>query len=101
MGDQVQHPLITSIQNLINPPEQLDKTWTYNGYIVSTVRTPDMGWETAICKEGGRWAPVERYGSREEAEAGHQRWVDAAHCSPTTVTDLGLPGHVEPREVEL
>jgi hypothetical protein len=102
MSDQVPHPLITSMENIANPPPHVDKTWTDNGYVISTVKTPDAGYETAVCREkNGKWHPVERYDSVDEAESGHQRWVNAMHQGPTSVLDLGLPGWVEPRVVDL
>ena len=50
-----------------------------NSYIiVSTVKTSDMGFETALidllCV-----IPVERYESHEAAEAGHNKWLEFAH----------------------
>jgi hypothetical protein len=60
-----------------------------NGLIVSTVPTPDMGWETAIV-DAKRASPVERYCSEKQAVAGHERWCSwAANNSNTTVHRLG------------
>jgi hypothetical protein len=60
-----------------------------NGLIVSTVLTYDMGWETAIV-DAKKARPVERYGSEEQATAGHERWCRwAADDSNTRVHQLG------------
>lgn len=42
---------------------------------VSTANTPDMGYETAIGDKEGRFHPVQRYTTREEAIAGHAEWL--------------------------
>ena len=65
---------------------------------VSTIAMFDAdGYETAVGLplggfEGtGRWHPVERYETLEDAMEGHARWLAAAPTL-TEVTDLGLPG---------
>ncbi|MCW6003887.1 hypothetical protein K1W54_04725 [Micromonospora sp. CPCC 205371] len=93
------HPLATSLLNVVQPPESLDKTFVA-GLVVSTIASHDLGWETAVAVEDGEWHPVERYQTREEAAAGHKRWVERAP-ELTTVTDLGLGDWVAPREVKL
>jgi len=48
-------------------------------HIISTVNTPDCGWETAICKgkEGpGKFVVVEEYKNIRKAEIGHKKWKD-------------------------
>jgi len=65
---------------------KVDRT-EVTGLIVSTAFTSDMGYETAILDVLGAH-PVERYSSREDAEAGHKRWVGQA-TSLKTVTVLG------------
>lgn len=94
------HPLQAAIWNTMVPPEVLDKSFV-NGFGVSTVDSHDLGWETAVCREGAKWHPVERYFTKEEAEAGHARWIQAAKGGLTKVMDLGIPGYVDAEEVEL
>ena len=94
------HPMMGAIWNAMAPPEQLGKSFV-NGFGVSTVNSHDLGWETAVCREGGKWHPVERYFTREEAEAGHVRWQQRAEAGLTTVLDLGYPDYVDAEEVEL
>lgn len=48
-----------------------------NGLIVSTVRTPDEGLETAIINTEGTHV-VERYETDDKANAGHSKWVEFA-----------------------
>jgi len=60
------------------PTEIVGKDKLDNGIIVSTVLTPDEGYETAILDDAGTY-PVERYDGREGAESGHRKWmVDGA-----------------------
>jgi len=47
------------------------------GLCISTVLTPDRGYETAILDKI-RAMPVERYETREQAVAGHEKWKKAA-----------------------
>ena len=51
------------------------------GYVVDTCYTIDCGYETGICYDN-RWIIVERYDSKEEAEAGHSKWVEACKLKP-------------------
>jgi hypothetical protein len=51
---------------------KVDRT-EVDGLLVSTVYTPDCGYETAVCDEVGTH-PVERYVGRDEAVLGHSRW---------------------------
>lgn len=61
--------------------------------IVSTVNTYDMGPETAIIRDSGDNAtmPVERYETRELAEAGHKKWCEFAKTA-TKCQMLGYSG---------
>lgn len=70
------------------------------GIGVSTVYTIDMGFETALLDLNGVH-PVERYPSKEEAEAGHQKWVDTTKAGIKTVTKLGYGSLVDSREITL
>jgi hypothetical protein len=74
-----------------------------SGLVISTVVPPDgiAPWETAIAIEGQHWSwhPVQRYQTREDAEAGHAEWVARAP-DLDLVTDLGVEGQ-EPYEVRL
>lgn len=72
------------------PPKSIAKT-EINGYIVSTVNTPDMGYETAILKDNAY--PVERYKDEESAKIGHDKWVEniriESDLGPIKITRLG------------
>lgn len=89
------HPLKATIRMMMRggPPEVIEQTHV-EGKIarVSTINTEEgYGYETALlsCVDS-KWHPVERYATRDEAVAGHSRWVDAA---PTLerIVDVGLP----------
>lgn len=100
---EVPHPLTTTLIYLtMGPPARVIEKVSVAGLVISTIETYDIGWETAIAVEGSDddWHPVERYPDQETAEAGHARWVELAP-GLTEVTDLGLPGYVEPRLVSL
>lgn len=64
-----------------NYDERLVAVEKVDGLEVSTVAVtdclPEFRYETAVIDELGVH-PVERYASKEEAEAGHARWVVAA-----------------------
>lgn len=57
------------------------------GVTVSTAFTLDECYETAILDANGVH-PVERYNSKSEAEAGHEKWCKEAE-TVETVTELG------------
>ena len=70
------------------------------GFIISTVQTVDMGYETAICdREGAQ--PVERYKTLEEAEKGHTKWEDFIVKGNRKVTKLGFASLVDDKEIDL
>lgn len=71
-----------------------------NGLSVSTCFTSDCGYETAILDVQGAH-PVERYGTREQARAGHAKWLEVAAGELTEVTDVGYGNSVEPRKITL
>jgi len=48
------------------------------GIIVSTAYTSDEGFETALIDDSDVY-PVERYGTEEQAEQGHKKWLEFAH----------------------
>lgn len=89
------HPLEATMRMITNggPPEVVERT-DVEGKIegVSTIDTEEgYGYETALLSRvDDSWHPVERYATRDEAVAGHSRWVDAA---PTLerIVDIGLP----------
>lgn len=64
-------------QFLFGKPEILFREEMDNGLIVSTIKTPDLGIETAIIDSEGAH-PVQRYATKFEAELGHIQWVDFA-----------------------
>ena len=69
---------------------------------VSTVLSPDEGYETALLDRNHAY-PVERYSSKEEAEKGHQKWVEfSKNADGKEITGLGgLDGLVEEKKVIL
>ena len=75
-----------------------------NGLIVSTAHTSDEGYETALLDDGTPDVhPVERYKSRELAEAGHKRWMAFAKKAKngTKIKKLGAWGIVPDSEIML
>jgi hypothetical protein len=55
------------------------------GWVVDTCQAADTEkWETGIFQNGlgGDCLIVEQYGSREEAEKGHERWVSLMRKNP-------------------
>lgn len=58
------------------------------GVIVSTILTPDAGYETAILDEE-KAMPVERYGDATAAKIGHLEWCEKAPTL-TEVNRIGL-----------
>lgn len=67
---------------------------------VSTVFTPDLGYETAICDEESTY-PVERYKGLADAEVGHLRWVVEMKKRPATIVVLAYPGVTQAETVTL
>jgi hypothetical protein len=67
---------------------------------VSTVKTTDMGYETALLLPN-QTAPVERYDSLEQAVEGHAKWVKFAQelKGETIVTKLGYGLLVEDQQI--
>lgn len=70
-----------------------------NGLTVSTVDSPDMGPETAICDINGAH-PVERYKTVAKAKLGHEKWVKRAKTI-TSITKLGYSDLVDEQKVTL
>jgi len=70
-----------------------------NGLRISTVETPDMGWETAIIDKQGPH-PVERYGSLEQAKEGHETWTKRAHFIKE-LTEIGYGDMIEDERIIL
>lgn len=66
-----------------------------NDYTVDTCYTNDAGYETAVMRDGGEWVIVERYSSREAAEAGHKVWVETCQINPSSVYSVQLEREVE------
>lgn len=60
-----------------------------NGVIVSTAFTSDEGYETALCDANGAH-PVERYLTKDEAIAGHGKWIRRAGTIEAVVKLGGL-----------
>lgn len=55
---------------------------------VSTMDTPDHGFETAIRYNDGSWYPVARYKQKAEAKTGHNEWINKIP-NLTEITMLG------------
>lgn len=71
-----------------------------NGLEVSTCYTSDEGYETALLDEVSVY-PVERYASKEEAIAGHQKWMKEAETIEKVTCLGGFGGIVDDKEVTL
>ena len=67
---------------------------TVGDYTVSTIDTPDAGWETAIWKGSGEIVIVARYETKEEALQGHQDWIDACKLNPTAAWSVQLDEYI-------
>lgn len=65
------------IVSLGQPIEVVKQTILENRLEVSTVKTSDKGFETAICDSENVY-PVQRYDSKEEAVSGHAMWIGIA-----------------------
>lgn len=66
-------------------------------YTIDTVDTPDMGYETGICKNedaGGNWIIVEYYENEESARIGHAKWCEFAKDSPASAYSAQLEREV-------
>lgn len=74
---------------------------TKSGINVSTVFTPDCGYETALIDLMGTY-PVERYGTKAEAKNGHIKWFKFAEtANGKTVTRLGLGSLIDDKNIIL
>lgn len=69
------------------------------GLIVSTMLTPDCGWETAVIDAQGAH-PVARYADEQSAEQGHAAWV-AKTPTLEVLTKLGYGDMVPDRVIVL
>lgn len=73
-------------------------------FVISTVNTEDAGPETAIC-DAEHARPVERYNSLQEAEEGHEKWVEWCKKNEKKETvkikELGYGDFCEPQETTL
>lgn len=78
---------------------KIDKT-AVNGLTVSTAFTSDEGYETAILDAVSVY-PVERYKSREDAIAGHEKWRKAADNLETVKCLGGFDGLIDDEEKRL
>jgi len=87
------------IKNSDSPPESIGKT-EIKGLVVSTVNTHDMGWETAII-DSLRAHPVQRYETREKAEAGHKYWEKIAGIGIGRINRLGYNKSIPSEEYVL
>ena len=73
--------------------ERIAKT-RVGDYTVSTIDTPDQGWETAIWKQDGEIVLVARYETREEAQIGHNDWICACKLNPTVAWSIQFDQYI-------
>ncbi len=67
---------------------------------VSTVKTADFGYETALLDKNGAH-PVERYKNLELAKTGHKKWVRKSRTMKKIIK-LGTPdGLIKNKEITL
>lgn len=80
------------------PPRPLERT-EVDGVIVSTVDTPDCGFETAIVDRNGAY-PVQRYETEEEGIKGHSAWcIDI--IGKHTIVMIGWDDENDTTEIKL
>jgi hypothetical protein len=72
-----------------------------DGFSISTAYTDDQGYETAVSGTDGHWHPVERYGSKEMAAAGHFKWVQLIKDGKRDITVLGYDDIIDPQNITL
>ena len=91
---------LLTVASAMGPPPTLAVDEA-GGLVVSTVKSWDLGYETALidANPDGPY-PVERYETEEEARAGHARWVLAAP-GLTTIVKLGYMDVVADERVTL
>lgn len=90
------------LQDIDNYEERkVSRTELENGLKIDTAYTSDEGYETAISDITEDWFPVERYGTKEESEAGHKKWVEFAKTNPVAITRVGWSGLLDDEEIEL
>ncbi|HEY5708602.1 MAG TPA: hypothetical protein VIS51_04340 [Solirubrobacterales bacterium] len=82
------------------PAEPVAPKFVLKGLGVSTVETPDMGFETAILDANGTH-PVERYDTRIEAVLGHLEWAERCLHGLAGITKLGYGDLVKEKQVVL
>ena len=106
------------VDNLLKHIQKMERRTYHEGRIakqeqvdgeqigVSTVYTDDEGYETALI-DVNDVHPVERYKSKEEAEAGHKKWVefakdgDGKKVFKLTLTEFREGGYLEDEEITL
>lgn len=59
-------------------------------YTVDTCDTVDCGYETAIWKNENAMVIVERYKSKNDATAGHKKWVEFCKDNPKQAYSVQL-----------
>lgn len=92
--------MLSRILNAMNyAPHRIGKDCV-NGLTVSTVLTPDYGYETAI-GDKHNWYPVERYPDMKTAKSGHVKWCARAKTIKRVLALGGLGGLVPDKVVTL
>ena len=82
-------------QDMLNYNSRKVNRTDVNGVTVSTAYTSDCGYESAIL-DTARTHIVERYENREDAVAGHAKWVEFAKTA-VELTDVGYGESIEPK----
>lgn len=85
---------------LIGGPAPTIARTEIDGFIVSTVDSMDMGYETAIIDANGTH-PVQHYNTEEEAIDGHDDWVDGISKGVRRVTKLGYGSLIPAENIDL
>lgn len=80
--------MLNLIESFLKETKPIKRTILKNGLTISSVCTPDIGFETAILDFSSA-IPVERYQTLKECENGHEKWVEFALTNPEQVTKLG------------
>jgi hypothetical protein len=102
LGDLV-NLMIATYKSLQTGPKIVERTSVVHttgiDIKVSTVLTSDTGYETALIIKGKVY-PVECYPNVQEAEAGHQKWVNQS-AYVTQFVVLGYGSSIDPETIAL
>ena len=68
---------------------------TVGDYTIDTCDTIDQGWETAVWKGDGDIIIVARYDTKEEAQQGHEDWIDVCKTNPSAAWSVQMDAYVK------